>query len=61
MEAAQLPWKWKESAISYLSETFFFTESLRKEQAGHGLFLLCEKNKVFANPHGPAILKIRAQ
>lgn len=44
---------------SYLSKTFSFTECLRKKHAGHRFFLLGKKNKVFPNPHGSTILKIK--
>lgn len=59
MKTTLVPLELKKNHISYLTQTFFFTECLRKKHTGHRFFLLCEKNKVFSNPHGSTILKTK--
>lgn len=59
MKTTLIPLEPKKNLNSYLTQTFSFTECLRKKHTGHRFFLLCEKNEVFSNPHGPTILKIK--
>lgn len=54
-----LPLEPKKNLNSYLTQTFSFTECLRKKHTGHRFFLFCKKNTVFSNPHGSTILKIK--
>jgi hypothetical protein len=36
---------------TYFINAFFLMKGARQEEAGHGIFLLSEKDKILPNPH----------